>query len=232
MRAGRLARLSAPPSTTGPLRFVRVNSFGSEWFDDDLAFVTGLAHIDGVVLPKAESVVAVTTVAKAMGSRAVVPLLETARGILNARKLAAASAMVPAVLFGAEDLTAEIGVPRTIDGDELIFARSQVVLAAVAAGVQAIDAVFVDVASASDLRRDAERARALGFSGKMAIHPNQIAVIHDVFSPSEAEVAAAKRIVDAYEAAEAHGEGVLRLDNKMIDAPIVARARRLLARTR
>ena len=154
------------------------------------------------------------------------PLIETARGVLNAAALATAAESIPALLFGAEDLTAQIGVPRTIDGDELLFARSQVVLAATAAGADAIDAVFINIAAIDDLRRDALRARALGFRGKMAIHPSQIPVIHDVFSPSPEELAHAQRIVDAFE--QAGGEGVIRLDDRMVDMPVVVRARRLL----
>jgi citrate lyase subunit beta/citryl-CoA lyase len=132
-------------------------------------------------------------------------------------------------LFGAEDLTAEIGVARTVEGDELTYARSAVVLAATAIGADAIDAVFIDMADSEALRRDASRARALGFRGKMAIHPNQIAIIHDVFTPSADDIARARRIVDAFDAAHAAGDAVIRLDDRMIDAPVVARARRVLS---
>ena len=119
-------------------------------------------------------------------------------------------------------------MPRTVDGDELIYARSQVSLAAASAGIDAIDAVFVDIAATDLLREDALRARALGFHGKMAIHPSQIAVIHDVFTPSPDEIARAQRIVEAFEAAQRDGHAVIRLDNQMIDAPIVARAKKVL----
>jgi citrate lyase subunit beta / citryl-CoA lyase len=148
--------------------------------------------------------------------------------VLNALALADAMADIPAILFGAEDLTAEIGTKRTTDGEELLFARSQVILAATAAGADAIDAVFTDVADAAGLTRDATRARALGFRGKMTIHPAQIAVVNEVFSPSPAEIEHANRIVSAYTAAQAAGSGVLRLGNEMVDAPVVARARRVL----
>jgi citrate lyase subunit beta/citryl-CoA lyase len=160
----------------------------------------------------------------------VIPLLETARGVLHAGAIAGARASIPAICFGAEDLTAEIGVPRTTAGEELLFARSQVVLAATTIGAEAVDAVFVDIKAMDQLRVDAERARALGFRGKMAIHPSQIGVINDVFSPSVIEIERARRLVDAYDAAAAAGEGVLRVDDRMVDAPVVARARRLLAR--
>src|SRR5262249_25473665 len=151
--------------------------------------------------------------------------------ILRAPALATAAPRTRALLFGAEDLTAQIGVARTVDGDELILARSQVVLAATMAGAEAIDAVFIDIASPGALRRDAERARAAGFHGKMAIHPSQIAVIHDVFTPAPDAVAHAQRIVEAFDTAKARGDAVIRLDDQMIDEPVVVRARRLLART-
>jgi len=208
--------------------FVRVNAAGTAWHADDLACAAGLPAITGIVLPKTESPAELERVARAMGSRVVLPLVETARGILNAPAIAVA-APVPAVLFGAEDLTAEIGIPRTPEGEELVFARSQVVLAATAAGADAIDAVFTDIGAGEALARDAMRARALGFRGKMAIHPDQIPVIHDVFTPSTADIARAERIVAAYDAAQARGDAVLRLDDRMIDAPVVARARRVLA---
>jgi citrate lyase subunit beta/citryl-CoA lyase len=155
----------------------------------------------------------------------VYPLLETARGVLNAPALADAMPEIPAVLVGAEDLTAEIGVRRTTDGEEILFARSQVVLAATAAAADAIDAVFTDVADADGLRRDANRARALGFRGKMTIHPRQVPVVNDVFTPSREEIEQASRVIAAFEAAS---DGVIRLGNEMVDAPVVARARRLL----
>jgi citrate lyase subunit beta/citryl-CoA lyase len=214
------------------LVFVRINSLWSSWFDEDLQTIGRLESIAGIVLPKAETPDHVASVAEACFSRHVVPLIETARGVLNAAAIAAATGSIPALLFGAEDLTAQIGIPRTVDGDELVFARSQVVLAATAAGADAIDAVLIDIGATDDLRRDAQRAKALGFRGKMAIHPSQIPIIHDVFSPSVAELAHARRIVDAFDAARAQGDAVIRLDNRMIDLPVVLRARRLLGALR
>jgi citrate lyase subunit beta/citryl-CoA lyase len=213
---------------SGPLRLVRINPVGSRWLQDDLAFAGSLPGIGGVVLPKTETTEQLRIVAQAVGADRVFPLLETARGVLNAVGLADTMADVPALLFGAEDLTAEMGVKRTTDGEELLFARSQVVLAATAAGADAIDAVFTDVADADGLRRDATRARALGFRGKMTIHPNQIAIVNEVFSPTAAEIDQANRVISAYATAQAAGDGVLRLGNEMIDAPVVARAQKVL----
>jgi citrate lyase subunit beta/citryl-CoA lyase len=208
-------------------RFVRINRPGTPWHDDDVAMVKA-DGVDGVVLPKSESPEEVETVARHVKPREVFPLLETANGILRAQAIAGAGDAVAAILFGAEDLTAQIGIPRTVDGDELIFARSQVVIAATAAGIDAIDAVLIDITAADALRRDAARARSLGFRGKMAIHPDQVPVINEVFTPTAAELERARRIVEAFDDAQTRGESVIRLDDRMIDAPVVARARRLL----
>ena len=180
------------------------------------------------MLPKAESAADIEHVAVVAPVRCVIPLLETARCIVDAAAIAAAKATVPALIFGAEDLTAQLGIPRTVDGEELLHARSQIVLAAATTGADAIDAVFVDFTAPEQLRRDAIRARALGFRGKTAIHPDQIATINDVFSPSADDVARARRLVEADAAARAQGEGAFRFDDQMVDAPVVARARRVL----
>jgi citrate lyase subunit beta/citryl-CoA lyase len=221
-------RFQTAAGDLGPLTLIRVNAFGSRWFQDDLELAGRLPDLGGVVVPKAETIEALRVVAQVVGGERVFPLLETARGVLNSASLADAIPSVPALLFGAEDLTAEIGAPRTTGGEELLFARSQVVLAAAAAGADAIDAVFTDVADADGLRRDATRARALGFRGKMTIHPGQIAVVNEIFSPSAAEIAQADKVVSAFTAAQAAGSGVLRMGNEMVDAPVVARAQRVL----
>jgi citrate lyase subunit beta/citryl-CoA lyase len=225
---GYLAAAAAPD---GVLRFVRLNAAHSATWVVDLEYFAANRGFDAVVLPKTESPAIVEELARTLGVP-VIPLLETAKGILRAGEIASASATVPALLFGAEDLTAELGIPRTIDGDELVLARSTVVLAAASIGADAIDAIFVDVKDADGLRRDCARARAVGFHGKMAIHPAQLPIIHEMFTPSPAELADARRMVDAYEQAQASGEGVIRLDDKMVDVPIVERARRLLGRAR
>ena len=180
-------------------------------------------------MPKTETPAQVAAVAQGLRAGRVIPLIETARGVMNAAGIAAAADSIPALLFGAEDLTAQIGIARTVDGDELVFARSQIVLAATSIGADAIDAVLINITALDDLRRDALRARAMGFRGKMAIHPSQIPVIHEVFSPSPTERAHAQRIVEAFDRAQAEGEAVIRLDDRMVDMPVVVRARRVLA---
>ena len=233
-----VAEFLGASTSTRAMRLVRVNALGapratgSDWLTEDLAMIAAIPNVDGIVVPKAAEAAGVERVSESCGRRPVFPLLETAKGILHAEAVASAKATIPALLFGAEDLTAEIGVPRTIDGEELLYARSRVVLAATAAGADAIDAVFTAIGDDAGLRRDAERARALGFRGKMAIHPGQIPIIHAAFSPSADEIEQARRIIDAFDHAQARGEGVIRLDDAMVDAPVVARAREVLARTR
>ena len=191
---------------------------------------------DGVLLPKVETVGLVELVARVFGRHApggAVPplflLLETPTAILRAGDIAAADAPIAALLFGAEDFTAGLGVERTTDGEELLFARGQIALAAAAARAEAIDAVFTDLNDMDGLRRDCRRARGLGFRGKMAIHPKQIDIINETFTPAPAEVERARRVIDAYETARAAGHAVTTLEGKMIELPIVERARRVLA---
>lgn len=218
---------TAPASRTA--RFVRVNAPRSSWLAEDLDWIGSvIEYIDAIVVPKVESPEDVERVAKTATSGCVIPLLETSLGIVNAPTIAAATANIPALLFGAEDLTAQLGIARTVDGEEILLARSQVVLAAATIGADAIDAVFVDLAATDPLRRDALRARALGFRGKMAIHPGQVAVINEVFTPAPADVEAARKLIAAADAASAAGEGAFRHENRMVDAPVIARARRIV----
>lgn len=230
-----VAEFLATPGT-GALRLVRINAARTPDGEADLEFFSGTGGYDGVLLPKVDSADAVEEVARVFARRprpgAVPPLLlllETPRAILRAAEIAAADAAVAALLFGAEDFTASLAVERTTDGEELSFARSQIVLAAAAAGADAIDAVCTDLNDADSLRRDCQRARALGFRGKMAIHPRQVDVINDVFTPAAADVDRARRLIDTYEASRAQGQGVTTMDGRMVELPIVERARRTLA---
>jgi citrate lyase subunit beta/citryl-CoA lyase len=231
----RVAEFLATPGT-GALRLVRFNAARTPDGQADLEYFSGTQGYDGVLLPKVDSASAVEEVARAFArgarSGAVPPLLlllETPRAILRAAEIAAADAPVAALLFGAEDFTASLAVERTIDGEELSFARAQIVLAAAAAGADAIDAVCTDLNDADSLARDCRRARGLGFRGKMAIHPRQVDVINEVFTPAAAEVDRARRLIDVYEAARAAGQGVTTMDGQMVELPIVERARRTLA---
>ncbi len=158
------------------------------------------------------------------------PILESALGIENAHKIASASAQIAALTIGLEDYTADLGVVKTAVGTESLFARQCVVNAARAAGVQAIDSVFGDVADMEGLRLWALNSRALGFEGMGCVHPLQIQVIHQAFAPTQVEIEKALRIVAAYNEAQQKGLGVVSLGSKMIDPPVVQRALKLIER--
>ena len=156
------------------------------------------------------------------------PIVESALGAIRAFEIASASPNIVALAIGLEDYTADIGVERTKEGRESFWARSQVVNAAKAARVQAIDTVFSDVADMDGLRDSVLEAKSLGFDGQGCIHPRQIKVIHEAFAPSDDELKKAKRIVEAFEEAERKGLGVVSLGSKMIDPPVVKRAQRIV----
>ena len=146
--------------------------------------------------------------------------------------IALASPSVAALTIGLEDYTADLGVVKTAEGTETLWARSRLVNAARAAGVQAIDSVYGDVADEEGLLAWGQRSRGMGFQGMGCIHPRQIRIIHKAFAPSEQELARAIRIVDAFEEAEKLGLGVVSLGTKMIDRPVVLRARKLVEEAR
>ena len=158
----------------------------------------------------------------------IMPILETALGVENAFHIASASPAVVALTIGLEDYTADLGVPKTLEGAESLYARGRLVNAAKAAGVQAIDSVFGDVGNEDGLRAWASRSRGLGFEGMGCIHPRQIRPIHEAFAPSAGEIERALRIVTAFEEAEAKGLGVVSLGTRMVDPPVVLRAQRLV----
>ncbi len=162
----------------------------------------------------------------------IMPILESALGIENAFAIAVASPNVCALTIGIEDYTADLGVVKTSEGRESTYARTRIVNAAKAAGLQAIDSVFGDVSDVDGLRRWGENSRALGFEGMGCIHPGQIRVIHEAFAPSQTEIDKALKIVAAFEDALQKGLGVVSLGSKMIDPPVVERAKKLVARAK
>jgi citrate lyase subunit beta/citryl-CoA lyase len=239
-RAAIASALGMSSNGDGPARYVRVNADPAAR-DADLAAVLR-AGLDGIVAPKIDRPDEVTTIARdlderedavgiARGSIRLVPSIESAQGLLHAPAIAAASGRVIALLFGAEDFANDLGLPAEREGEaaELLYARSAVVVAAVAARRQVVDGIWPDVSDEAGLRRDALQARRLGFTGKSLIHPGQIETINEVFSPSADEVSYARRVIDAFEGAQRKGEGAVALDGKMLDQPIVERARRTLA---
>ena len=152
------------------------------------------------------------------------PIIESALGIMNAFKIASSSENIVALAIGLEDYTADIGTPRTDEGKESFFARSMIINAAKAAGIQAIDTVYSDVSNHEGLMTSVLEAKSLGFDGKGCIHPRQIKVVHEGFSPEKKEIEKARKIVLAFEKAEKEGLGVVSLGSKMIDPPVVKRA--------
>jgi citrate lyase subunit beta/citryl-CoA lyase len=160
------------------------------------------------------------------------PIVESALGVENAFAVASAAETVVALTIGLEDYTADLGVRKTQEGLESLYARTRLVNAAHAAGVQAIDSVYGDVGDMEGLGEWARGSRALGFEGMGCIHPRQIQPIHEAFAPSEEEIAKATAIVAAFDDAHAKGLGVVKLGTKMIDAPVVLRAQRLVQNAR
>jgi len=156
------------------------------------------------------------------------PIIESALGVEHAFEIASASPSVVAMAIGLEDYTADLGVQRSATGEESLYARTRMVNACKAAGIQPIDSVYSDVANMEGLRENVEASRSLGFEGMGCIHPRQVPVIHEAFTPAEEEIEKAARIVEAYEEAEASGSGVVALGSKMIDPPVVKRAQRIL----
>ncbi|WP_424014747.1 HpcH/HpaI aldolase/citrate lyase family protein [Halorubrum xinjiangense] len=189
--------------------------------------------LDAVMLPKIEAADRVKRVAELCAERgrdlAVFALVETAAGVLSAQEIAAAEA-TDAVVFGAEDLAADVGATRTDEGTEVLYAREHVVLAASAADVDAIDTVYTDFSDEAGLREDAALARRLGYDGKLAIHPAQVAPINEAFTPDPEDVEWAEAVLDARDEAERAGRAVFQVDGEMIDAPLIAQAERILDR--
>jgi citrate lyase subunit beta / citryl-CoA lyase len=156
------------------------------------------------------------------------PIIESALGIIKAYEIASASDKTCALAIGLEDYTADIGTQRTLEGKESFFARAMILNAAKAAGIQAIDTVFSDVNDMEGLRESVVEAKSLGFEGKGCIHPRQIQVVHDAFAPTPEEIDKARKIVAAFDDAMSKGLGVVALGSKMIDAPVVKRAERVM----
>jgi citrate lyase subunit beta/citryl-CoA lyase len=215
----------------GAERMVRINQLPLGLEDLDMVVPAGP---DVVLIPKVETPEQVTAVADRIaglgGGVWLMPILESALGIEAAFEIARATPTVVALTIGLEDYTADLGVVKTREGRESRWARRRLVNAARAAGVQAIDSVYGDVQDEDGLLAWGRAARAMGFTGMGCVHPRQIRVIHQAFAPSPEELDRAVRIVEAFREAEARGLGVVSLGSKMIDAPVVLRARRLVER--
>ena len=203
---------------------VRVNAADSEWFEVDLRACASDA-VSGIVLPKVERADDIARIAAICGARPVFPLVETARGLWDVLSIAQAP-NVRALLFGSLDYQSDL----CTSDDDLLYARSRLVLASRVAGIDPpVDGITQSVDDLELLRRDCQRARHLGFGAKLCIHPRQVDVVNRCFSPSEADVEWAKRVVDAF--ARSNGNAAL-LDGRMIDRPVLLRAEAMLAEAR
>ncbi len=228
-RAGeRLVRIHAPTGPDGGLAA------------QDLAAVLP-ARPDGIVMPKVEAAWQVQWVAYRLqqaeeahgwpvGSLRLLAILETARGVVQRDAIARSTPRLDALVFGAEDYTADIGASRTPSNQEVLYARQAVVATAKAHDLQALDIVYIRYKDLDGLAREARQAAAWGFDGKQVIHPAQVPVVQAAFTPSDEDIAAAQQVLEAYERAKAQGLGVVGLEGKMIDMPMVKAARRVLAR--
>jgi citrate lyase subunit beta/citryl-CoA lyase len=234
--------LAEPPVSGGPCRYVRLNHPNhAEVFEADLACATRLG-IQGIVLPKVESADEVRGVDEILGAHEkqadleagsirITLLIESPLGMVNAYAIAASSPRITAVAFGAEDFSRELGLPlvKTAEAKEMITARSTIAIAASAAGVQSIDVIWTGLSDLEGLEAEAQQARRLGFTGKAAIHPDQLEPINRAFSPTDDEVAYAKEVMQAYDAAVAGGTGAINYKGNFLEEPVIARARQIVA---
>lgn len=213
---------------------LRVNPVGFGGADDiDVVLGEGAVRLDSVMLPKTESGTDVETLVGHLSgydvALPVLALVESARGILAADEIAAVDA-TDALVFGAEDLAADVGATRTADGLEVLYARERTVLAAAASDVEAIDTVYTDFGDREGLLEDTEVAIELGYDGKMAIHPSQVEPINEAFTPDAEELEWARSVLEGKREADADGRGVFEVDGEMIDAPLIAQAERIVER--
>jgi len=207
--------------------WVRVNDASTPWHEDDLRACQGQPGVAAIMLPKAESAAQVRHAAQT--GIGIVPIIETARGVVNVAEIATAPGIVR-LSFGGLDLGADLNLTPDTEGEAVLLnhSRAQVLLHSRAAGLVApLDGVYPDIQDGAGLRMAATRARDMGFTGMMCIHPSQIGVVHDAYLPPAAEVEWARRVMQAY---RDNSAGAFRLDGKMVDAPVVARARQVLQR--
>ena len=232
------ASFLAKLSDTGSLVIPRVNSLDTGLLEQDLAAII-TPKIYGLSIGKVQTVQEIAEICGliepleqkaglAAGRLKLIPWIESAKAIVNAYEICSSSKRIIAVAFGAEDFTNDMGIERTDDDSEIAYARSAVCIAARAADVVALDTPYFGFRDTDGLQRDANTAKKQGFKGKFAIHPAQIDIINATFSPSPQEVEHAKRVLAAFEAAEHQGRGSTSLNGKVIDVPVVKRARAIL----
>ncbi|MEA2071262.1 MAG: aldolase/citrate lyase family protein [Asgard group archaeon] len=221
---------------------VRINPIDTPYFKQDIEEIVR-AEPYAIVLPKSEDPNDIIEVSQEIaiveekaglpiGLIKLMPIIESALGVLKAEDIALACSRIVAISPGGEDLTADLGATRTVAGEELLYIRSKLVLAARAAGVQVLDTVYGNVNDEEGLINQTKRIIRMGFDGKACIHPRQVEPIHKAFRPTDQEIERAKRIVEAYKHAQEEGLGAICVDNHMIDVPVVKRSERILQRAK
>lgn len=211
---------------------VRVNAVASEWFADDINGGV-VPEVAAIVVPKIDSVDALNTVSAALeanglGHIGVIVGIETALGVADARLLLAHERVI-AAYFGAEDFIADMGGIRTASNEEVLYARSAVALAARLGGVPLLDQVVTDFRDDDRFIAECAQARAIGYSGKLCIHPGQVALANAAFIPSADEVDRARRLLEVYENATSEGLAAIDFEGQMVDEPLAVQARRIIA---
>lgn len=218
---------------------VRINPISTPWGKWDIRQIV-CPRLDGIYIPKTETpedVIQVDELVTEMEEKKGLPIgriklfatMETAKGILNSKEIAFCSKRLEGITIGGEDLTADLGGIRSSDGIAIHTSRQLIVLAAKAAGIQAIDTVYSDFSDSDGLRKETDTIRKMGFDGKACIHPSQIEIIHEVFNPTQEEIIYAVRVKKAIQIAKEKGWGVIALGKKMVDRPIVLKAEKILA---
>jgi citrate lyase subunit beta/citryl-CoA lyase len=213
---------------------IRINSLNNSG-KEDLKEIIPTGKVDAIYLPKTEKADDIKELERILdeleqekGKTKIVPILESAKGVLNAYEIAKSSSRLIALSFGGEDYTRDLGGERTREGYELFYARSRVVMCAKAAGVQALDTVHSDISDMDGLKENCLRIKHMGFDGKAAIHPSQIPVIHEAFNPTQEEIEYAKKVIECAEEAKRKGLGAIALGRKMIDKPVLEKAYRVI----
>lgn len=214
---------------------IRINGMDTNFYQADLEAIVS-NNIDTILLPKANprDLIKLDQILSKIEQKngltkkiGVIPIIELASSILDVREIAT-SPRVNGLLLGAEDLSSDLEVSRTLAGDEIFYARSMIAISCRAYNIDAIDTPFTDVRNEEGLLADSQKARGLGMNAKACIHPNQIDIVNKIFSPSKEQIEQALRILKAFENAQKEGKGVFSLDGKMVDKPIIERAKKTI----
>lgn len=223
-------------------RLVRINAVGTGLETEDLASVLR-DKPDGIVIPKVQDADQIRWVSQEIenyesesgwipGSIALLVVIETARGVINLKEIAGSDSRLQTLIFGAEDFSSDIGATRTIAGREVFYARSALVTHAVAFGLQAIDMIYINFHDPEGLKNEALQGAGMGFSGKQIIHPAQVTPTQESFTPSEEEIQKASQLLESFDLHQESGRGVFALNGKLVEAPMIKSAERILERAR